>query len=84
MQDGRMDANTLDLIAQHWAGREGEMPELKLRQPLEGVASILDNSKAREVLGIEFHSVRNASSSAAGQTASAIAMAMPLTVDDEE
>jgi hypothetical protein len=82
MQDGRMDANTLDLIAQHWAGREGEMPEL--RQPLEGVASILDNSKAREVLGIEFHSVRNASSSAAGQTASAIAMAMPLTVDDEE
>ena len=78
-----MGANTLDLIAQHWAGREGEMPDL--RQPLEGVASILDNSKAREVLGIEFHSVRNASSSAAGQTASAIAMAiMPLTVDDEE
>jgi hypothetical protein len=84
MQDGRMDANTLDLIAQNWAGGVGEMPELKLRQPLEGVASILDNSKAREVLGIEFHSVRNASSSAAGQTASAIAMAMPLTVDDEE
>ena len=78
-----MGANTLDLIAQHWAGREGEMPDL--RQPLEGVASILDNSKAREVLGIEFHSVRSASSIAAGQTASAIAMAtMPLTVDDEE
>ena len=54
--DGRLDAPTMDLVERHWSGREGEMPVLN--RPLGGVASIMDNSKARRVLGIDFRPVR--------------------------
>eukprot|EP00747_Dinoflagellata_sp_TGD_P060253 gnl/TRDRNA2_/TRDRNA2_151946_c0_seq1.p1 gnl/TRDRNA2_/TRDRNA2_151946_c0~~gnl/TRDRNA2_/TRDRNA2_151946_c0_seq1.p1 ORF type:complete len:449 (-),score=58.54 gnl/TRDRNA2_/TRDRNA2_151946_c0_seq1:98-1321(-) len=53
--DVRFDSPTMDLITRHWKGRTAP----NITRPLPGFSSILNNDKAKRVLGMKFRTFRD-------------------------